>query len=79
VGVSATRLHYRSATEPGSSGSPVFNDLWQLIGLHHYGGTLHRLEPGRTEETYEANEGIALRAIVADVEQQRTRPPVPGR
>src|SRR5262249_32819956 len=50
VGVSEERIHYRSATEPGSSGSPVFNDSWQLIGLHHRGGLLNRLEPGRQRE-----------------------------
>ena len=30
-------LHYRADTEPGSSGSPVFNDQWELVGLHHSG------------------------------------------
>ncbi len=28
------RLHYLSDTESGSSGSPVMNDEWQVIGLH---------------------------------------------
>src|SRR5262249_29251738 len=27
-------LHYRADTEPGSSGAPVFNDFWELVGLH---------------------------------------------
>ena len=31
----ATRLIYETDTLPGSSGSPVFNDQWQLVGLHH--------------------------------------------
>jgi endonuclease G, mitochondrial len=30
-------LHYRAGTEPGSSGAPVFNDYWELVGLHHSG------------------------------------------
>src|SRR5262249_16458385 len=30
-------LHYRADTEPGSSGAPVFNDFWELVGLHHSG------------------------------------------
>lgn len=28
-------LHYATDTEPGSSGSPVFNDQWEIIALHH--------------------------------------------
>jgi hypothetical protein len=29
--------HYESDTEQGSSGSPVFNDQWEVIALHHSG------------------------------------------
>src|SRR6185369_4641513 len=29
--------HYEGDTEPGSSGSPVFNDQWELVALHHSG------------------------------------------
>ncbi|QDU37561.1 Extracellular ribonuclease precursor [Maioricimonas rarisocia] len=29
--------HYRTDTAPGSSGSPVFNDQWELVALHHSG------------------------------------------
>jgi endonuclease G len=29
--------HYEGDTEPGSSGSPVFNDQWEVIALHHQG------------------------------------------
>jgi hypothetical protein len=56
------RLHYRTATEGGSSGSPVFDHAWNLIGLHHAGGdAVQRLngQPG----TYQANEGIWIKAI----------------
>ena len=55
-------LHYRAPTEGGSSGSPVFNAEWQLLGLHHGGGKdIAKLnkEPGR----YAANEGIWIEAI----------------
>ncbi|MFD4428474.1 trypsin-like serine peptidase, partial [Nocardia sp. NPDC058497] len=31
-------LHYTSDTEPGNSGSPVFNDQWEIVALHHAGG-----------------------------------------
>jgi endonuclease G len=30
-------LWYRTDTSPGSSGSPVFNDSWQVVALHHAG------------------------------------------
>jgi len=32
-----TSLWYESDTAPGSSGSPVFNDQWQIVALHHMG------------------------------------------
>jgi V8-like Glu-specific endopeptidase len=65
-------LHYRSPTEPGSSGSPVFDKAWKLIGLHHAGSS----ETPRLNNkggTYPANEAIALPAIVALLKE---RPPV---
>jgi hypothetical protein len=32
-----TRIRYRTNTDPGSSGSPVFTMDWDLVALHHYG------------------------------------------
>lgn len=56
-------LHYRTPSDPGSSGSPVFNEKWEVIALHHAGSaTTPRLHGAGT---YEANEGIVLRAIRA--------------
>ncbi len=56
------KLHYRTATEGGSSGSPVFNQDWRLIGLHHAGGdAVPRLNGDAG--TYQANEGIWIGAI----------------
>jgi V8-like Glu-specific endopeptidase len=28
-------IQYETDAEPGSSGSPIFNEQWQLVGLHH--------------------------------------------
>ena len=35
--IDETTLLYQSDTAPGSSGSPVLNDSWQVVGLHHSG------------------------------------------
>lgn len=54
-------VHYRTPTDPGSSGSPVFNGSWGVIALHHGGSaTTPRLHG---DGAYEANEGISIAAI----------------
>jgi V8-like Glu-specific endopeptidase len=55
-------LHYRSPTAGGSSGSPVSDDEWRLIGLHHAGGT-GMPQLNNAGGTYAANEGITIDAI----------------
>ena len=61
------RLHYRSPTEPGSSGSPVLNDQWELIGLHH-SGTQYMPRLHGKDGTYPANEGIWVQAIIRELQ-----------
>jgi hypothetical protein len=56
-------VHYRTPTDPGSSGSPVFNTEWEVIALHHSGSSTTPRLHGTGH--YEANEGIALCAIRA--------------
>ena len=55
-------LHYRSPTAGGSSGSPVSDEEWRLIGLHHAGGT-GMPQLNNAGGTYAANEGITIDAI----------------
>jgi hypothetical protein len=63
------KLHYRTPTEEGSSGSPVFDPVgWKVVGLHHSGRTKMPKLDGPAGEFYEANEGIAILAI-----QEKTR------
>lgn len=54
-------MHYRTPTEPGSSGSPVFNARWEVVALHHAGSQKASRLNGRGE--YQANEGITLQSI----------------
>lgn len=54
-------IQYLTDTEPGSSGSPVFNDSWEVVALHHSGGML--LEPGIAQKMLR-NEGIAIDKII---------------
>jgi hypothetical protein len=55
------KVHYRTPTEPGSSGSPVFNQNWELIAIHHSGAA--DMQSLHGSETYEANEGMQIRFI----------------
>ncbi|MDT0344534.1 serine protease [Streptomyces litchfieldiae] len=71
-------LHYSTDTEPGSSGSPVFNDQWEVVALHHSGvprtdpeGRVLRRdgapwEPGDGENAIDwaSNEGVRVSTIL---------------
>jgi endonuclease G len=57
--VKKTLLLYRADTQPGSSGSPVFNNGWELVALHHAGG-----ERDPTSKAWCNNEGIRISSIV---------------
>jgi hypothetical protein len=60
---SDNRLRYRTPTEPGSSGSPVFDsEAWHVVALHHAAGKYSCLSV-KQKEPYEANEGIPVQAI----------------
>jgi hypothetical protein len=58
-----SRVHYRAPTEPGSSGSPVFNAGWEVIALHHMGSNAGVPKLNGKGGSYAANEGISLPSI----------------
>lgn len=72
-------VHYTTDTDKGASGSPVFNDQWQVVALHHAGvrrkdsagrvlavdGSVWSPAMGEDRIAYVANEGIRLSSIMA--------------
>ncbi|MCP4116954.1 MAG: trypsin-like peptidase domain-containing protein [Desulfobacteraceae bacterium] len=60
VNIYKHNLQYMTDTMPGSSGSPVFNDNWEVIAIHHAGGCLNKNKMG--EKIY-ANQGILINEI----------------
>src|SRR5262249_4847912 len=77
--------HYEADTEPGSSGSPVFNDQWDVVALHHSGvpdtdkqGNLRGIDgkPWRNGDDPErlkwiGNEGIRVSRLVAFIKDAK--------
>ena len=78
-------LHYSTDTEPGNSGSPLFNDQWEIVGLHHAGvpakddqGRVLRKDgkpwqPGDGDDAIDwvANEGARISRIMAWLADQQ--------
>jgi endonuclease I/V8-like Glu-specific endopeptidase len=82
-----TFAHYTTDTEPGSSGSPVYNDQWEVVALHHSGvpktegdnfmardGSIWR--PGMDPDQLEwvANEGVRISSLVEHIQKQALSP-----
>ncbi|GEO04696.1 hypothetical protein AAE02nite_23600 [Adhaeribacter aerolatus] len=76
--------HYETDTEPGSSGSPVYNDQWEVVALHHSGvpkmeggnliakdGSVWRNGMDPNDLVWVANEGVRVSSIVNFVKKQR--------
>src|SRR6266568_779818 len=59
-------LHYEADTQPGSSGSPVFNDQWELVALHHASVPA----PEHPELGKFVNEGIRVSRLLAFIGSQ---------
>jgi endonuclease G len=72
-------IHYTTDTDRGASGSPVFNDQWQVVALHHAGvkrrdaagrvlavdGSIWQPQMGEERIAYVANEGVRVSSIMA--------------
>ncbi len=58
-------IHYSTDTMPGSSGSPVYNDEWIVISLHHAG-----VPNPKNRNEFIANEGIRISSIIQFVVEQ---------
>ncbi len=54
-------IQYLTDTQPGSSGSPVFNENWEVVALHHSGGWLR--VPGSKQKFYR-NEGVNINRVI---------------
>lgn len=54
-------VRYTTDTEPGSSGSPVFSNGWDLVALHHAAGSKD------ASGDWQDNEGIRIDRIVDDL------------
>jgi hypothetical protein len=65
VNTNRTRVRYTTNTEGGSSGSPCFDQNWNLVALHHGGDA--NFAPSHKPEF---NEGIPIDAIVNFLNQQ---------
>lgn len=80
-------FHYKADTEKGSSGSPVFNDRWEVVALHHSGVPLtdehdRKLDRNGTvvgddepeRFVWIGNEGIRISRIVRAVQEANLSP-----
>ena len=76
---------YLTDTDPGSSGSPVFNDRWQLVALHHLSqpklnedgqpidinGKLVTKSTPEYLRVWVANEGIRISSIASHLSRRK--------
>ena len=74
-------VHYACSTEPGSSGSPVFNNHWEPVALHHAsvkaeGPDAREVDdPSADASARYLNEGIRISAIAIWLETAEANSP----
>jgi endonuclease G len=80
--------HYAADTEPGSSGSPVLNDAWEVVALHHSGvpktnaegkwldidGGLWKEDEDPARIAWEGNEGIRISRLIGAISTLPVKP-----
>ena len=69
LSIAPCRIHYHSPTESGSSGSPVFDENWLVIAVHHGGGLIPMLNGERG--VYASNEGLWIETIRRAIRQAK--------
>lgn len=70
-------IHYTTDTQPGSSGSPVVNDQWQVLAIHHKAVPKPPQPKAPPDAPVEwlANEGVRISSIYRMVEAKRFSDP----
>lgn len=77
-------MHYETDTERGSSGAPLYNDQWEVVGIHHMGvekrdqegkilaigGGRWTAEMGDRQKWWQANEGLRISRFMVHIEAQ---------
>lgn len=77
-------MHYETDTDSGSSGAPLFNDQWEVVGIHHSAvekrdesGAVLAVDGGRWSpemgdraKWWSANEGLRVSGLLADLKAQ---------
>ncbi|MGC1309427.1 MAG: LamG-like jellyroll fold domain-containing protein [Phormidesmis sp.] len=78
-------LRYEADTDYGSSGSPVFNASWELVGLHHAAvpkkvedSAENDLQPVQQSQSgfsveIDCHQGVRICRIIADLKQKSVR------
>ncbi len=63
------RIRYLTDTEPGASGSPVFDDNWKVVALHHAAVKVPESQYKGEVIKYN-NQGILITAILDNLPSQ---------
>jgi hypothetical protein len=72
--ISQNFLYYEADADFSSSGSPVLNQQWQLVGLHHAAVVGKDAEEGDNKWRIVGQEGIRICRIVQDLKDKSRKP-----